>query len=63
MPWTPEQFARKHNKKLKGKAATQAADMATAMINRGVPEGTAIATANKHANALMRKSHNSLRSR
>ena len=49
MPWTGPEFARKHNKKLKGKAATKAAAMATAMIRRGVPEGEAIATANKHA--------------
>ena len=33
----------------KGAAANKAAAMATAMIGRGVPEGEAIATANKHA--------------
>lgn len=50
MPWTGPEFAAKHNKKLKGEAANRAAAMATAMINRGVPEGEAIATANKRAN-------------
>lgn len=49
MPWTGPQFAAKHNKKLKGAAATKAAKQATAMINAGVPEGEAIATANKQA--------------
>ncbi|MGH8369398.1 MAG: hypothetical protein ACRESC_00320 [Gammaproteobacteria bacterium] len=50
MPWTGAEFAAKHNKKLKGAAATHAAAMAAAMINRGVPEGEAIATANARAN-------------
>ena len=51
MPWkNGAEFAAKHNKKLKGAAANKAAAMASAMIARGVPEGEAIATANKHAN-------------
>ena len=49
MPWTGPQFAVKHNKKLKGETASRAAAQATAMIKSGVPEGIAIATANKHA--------------
>lgn len=49
MPWTGPEFAAKHNKKLKGEAAARAAAQATAMIQHGVPEGIAIATANKHA--------------
>ena len=52
MPWTPEQFKQKHNKKLKGKSATKAADMANAMLRSGVSEGVAIATANKHADKI-----------
>lgn len=52
MPWTPKQFASRHNKKLKGPAASKAAEMATAMVKEGVPEGTAIATANKHGNKM-----------
>lgn len=56
MPWkTGKAFASKHNKKLKGAAASKAAGMATAMVREGVPEGIAIATANKHGNKMMRK--------
>ena len=50
MPWTGPEFAAKHNKKLKGARATAAANQASAMIAHGVPEGEAIATANKYAN-------------
>jgi uncharacterized protein YdaT len=49
MPWTGKSFASKHNHKLSGKAAEKAAAQATAMVKAGVPEGEAIATANKHA--------------
>ncbi len=56
MPWpTGKGFAGKHNKKLKGGAADTAARQATAMVNKGVPEGIAIATANKTGDRLMRK--------
>lgn len=48
MPWTGKTFSEKHNHKLKGKAADKAAKQATAMVNAGVPEGEAIATANKN---------------
>jgi uncharacterized protein YdaT len=54
IPWSAKSFASKHNKKLKGAAASKAASMASAMVREGVPEGTAIATANKHGNKLMR---------
>lgn len=47
MPWTGASFAEKHNHKLKGAAADKAAAQATAMVKAGVPEGIAIATANK----------------
>ena len=51
MPWPHgKDFASKHNKKLHGEAAQKAADVATAMVNKGVPEGEAIATANKVGN-------------
>ncbi len=50
MPWTGEQFASRHNHKLKGASADKAARQANAMLRAGVPEGEAIATANKHAN-------------
>ncbi len=49
MPWTGKQFAAKHNKGLKGARAKKAAAQATAMVKRGVPDGIAIATANKNA--------------
>lgn len=53
MPWsTGKGFAEKHNRKLYGKAAQKSADMATAMVKEGVPEGIAIATANKHGNKM-----------
>jgi uncharacterized protein YdaT len=55
MPWpTGAGFAKKHNKKLHGAVAQKAADQATAMVKAGVPEGEAIATANKHANKSRR---------
>ena len=56
MPWSGKSFASKHNKKLKGAAANKAARQATAMVNAGVPEGIAIATANKRGDKLMNKS-------
>lgn len=49
MPWTAEEFRSKHNKKLTLAQAGRAAARAEAMIRSGVPEGIAIATANKHA--------------
>jgi uncharacterized protein YdaT len=50
MPWTGKEFSSRHNHKLKGAAADHAARQANAMLRAGVPEGEAIATANKHAN-------------
>jgi uncharacterized protein YdaT len=52
MPWTAKQFKAKHNKPLTLPQAGKAAKQATAMIHAGVPEGVAIATANKHAKGL-----------
>ncbi len=49
MPWTAKTFAAKHNKKLKGSAASKAAKQANAILRSGAPEGIAIATANKFA--------------
>lgn len=49
MPWTGKTFKQKHNKKLSGPEAKKAAAQATAMLKAGVPEGEAIATANKQA--------------
>jgi uncharacterized protein YdaT len=53
MPYTAQSFAQKHNKKLKGAAASKAAEMATAMEKAGTDPGIAIATANKHGNKMM----------
>ncbi len=55
MPWSAASFKAKHNHKLKGAAASKAAAMATAMVKAGVPEGEAIATANKRAAGAARK--------
>jgi uncharacterized protein YdaT len=52
MPWTGKSFAERHNHKLKGAAADKAAAQATAMVKSGVPEGIAIATANKRADKI-----------
>lgn len=55
MPWTAKQFKAKHNHKLSTAAAGHAAKQAEAMMKAGVPEGEAIATANKRAAAGKRK--------
>ena len=60
MPWTPQEFASRHNKNLKGKAATKASHMANAILASGAPEGIAIATANKYANKIAHQQHNPL---
>jgi len=56
LPWkSGAEFASRHNKKLKGAAATKAKEQAEAMIAKGVDEGTAIATANKTGNRLQQR--------
>jgi uncharacterized protein YdaT len=57
MPWDGPEFAAKHNKKLRGTIATKVADQANAMLRAGVPEGEAIATANKRGDKLMGSPH------
>ena len=54
MPWDAKSFA-KHNRKLHGGALKKAASQATAMVKAGVPEGVAIATANKTGNRMQAK--------
>lgn len=50
MPWpSGKAFAAKHNKKLRGARAQKAADVATGALKSGVPEGEAVAIANKWA--------------
>ena len=51
MPWTPESFKAKHNKSLTPAQAKKASAQANAVLRSGVPEGEAIAIANKHAKA------------
>lgn len=56
MPWrSGKEFAARHNKKLSGKAASKAKDVANAMIAKGADEGMAIATANKIGNKAAKK--------
>lgn len=60
MPWSSgKDFASKHNKKLKGAAATKAMKIANAIIRRGGDEGIAIATANKYGNKAQKKKKHS----
>jgi uncharacterized protein YdaT len=59
MPWSGKTFASRHNKKLKGAAASKAAAQASAMVKAGVPEGISIATANKTGNRMQAKSRGS----
>lgn len=54
MPWTPESFGQKHNKKLTGAAASTAARMATGMVNAGMDEGKAIRIANAKGDKIQR---------
>lgn len=55
MPWpSGKGFASKHNKKLKGAAAQKAADQATALVNKGMPESEAIRIANKTGDKAMK---------
>jgi len=56
MPWpTGSSFASAHNKKLHGPAAATAAKQATTLVNKGMPEGEAIAIANKTGDKAMKK--------
>lgn len=54
MPWSAKSFKARHNKKLSTGEAAKAASMANAMLKSGVPEGEAIATANKRAGKAAR---------
>lgn len=55
MPWSAKTFAARHNKKLSGEAASKAAGQANALLRKGVPEGEAIAIANKTGNKIKSK--------
>lgn len=49
MPWTPQEFKSRHNHGLNKNQAKKASSIANAMLEKGVDEGVAIATANKRA--------------
>jgi uncharacterized protein YdaT len=55
MPWTGKSFAAKHNHSLRGKAASKAASIASAIVRGGGDEGIAIATANKRVAKLRKR--------
>ena len=49
MPWTAEEFRRKHNKKLKGRPGEKAARLANSLLGRGYSDASAIRIANAAA--------------
>ena len=53
MPWSPKSFAKKHNQKLHGEAATKAAHVATALVEKGEDEGKAIRIGNSVGDKAM----------
>ncbi len=55
MPWDGPSFAARHNHSLSKGEASSAARQATAMVKAGVPDGIAIATANKRINKLRKR--------
>ena len=59
MPWPGTSF-KKHNKSLSNSQARKAGKQATALLGK-VPEGEAIAIANKHAKAHIKKRPNPLK--
>ena len=54
MPWDSKSF-QKHNKKLHGAAATKAAHVATAILEKTGDEGKAIRIANSVGDKAMKK--------
>ena len=57
MPWSPEEFKKKHNHSLTKVQSTKAAAQANAILEKTGDEGLAIATANKHAKVGLAKGH------
>lgn len=55
MPWDGPEFASRHNRSLDKGEAKSAARQASAMVKAGVPDGIAIATANKRINKLRKR--------
>lgn len=52
MPWTPEEFKRKHNKKLTDKQAEVAAMVANEVLDKTGDEGRAIREGNAAADRI-----------
>lgn len=52
MPWSPQEFRSRHNKRLSLAEAVKASSMANAIMREGGDEGVAIATANKRARRM-----------
>ena len=55
MPWTGKQFGSRHNHSASPTQAASGARQANAMLKSGVPEGIAIATANKRIAKLRKR--------
>jgi len=55
MPWSPEQFAARHDKSLSKSEAKKASRQANAIAESGADEGVAIATAIKRVNRLRKR--------
>lgn len=63
MPWNAKSFAERHNKKLSGHAASEAAKIATALVNKGMDEGKAIRIANAQGDKAMSRADRRYRKR
>jgi uncharacterized protein YdaT len=63
MPWTGTSFAEKHNHRLKGRAAKEAAKVATGLVNKGMDEGKAIRIANAQGDKLQASADHRYRNR
>lgn len=57
MPWPGTTFS-KHNHSLDPAQARKAGKQATALLGKGLPEGEAIAIANKHTKSHIKKRSN-----
>lgn len=55
MPWSGQEFGSRHNHAASPAQAAAGASQANAMLKAGVPEGIAIATANKRIAKLRKR--------
>lgn len=63
MPWDAKSFKGKHNHAASPAQAKKGAAQASAMVRSGVPDGIAIATANKTINRMRKRGSISERAR